>query len=101
MKRAGGSTGIQKAAQLIAAAKQSIGDTTALLEAKQDLNRLLDEFERIVKVLDAIEKDIEILLSGIPMANQLRSIGMGSICIAAILSSTGDLRQYAHGRHPA
>lgn len=98
MKRAAGSTGTQKAAQLIATAKQSIGDTTALLEAKQDLKRLLEEFERIVEVLDTIEKDIEILLSGIPMAKQLRSIGLGFICIAAILSGTGDLRQYAHGR---
>ncbi|MCZ8514320.1 transposase [Paenibacillus filicis] len=79
-------------------AKQSIGDTTALLEAKQDLRRLLEEFERIIEVLDTIEKDIEVLLSGIPMANQLRSIGLGSICIAAILSGTGDLRQYDHGR---
>ncbi|MCZ8516625.1 hypothetical protein O9H85_30425 [Paenibacillus filicis] len=97
MKRAGGSTGMQKAAQLIAAAKQSIGDTTALLEAKQDLKRLLEEFERIIEILGTIEKDIEVLLSGISMANQLHSIGLGSICIAAILSGTGDLRQYAHG----
>jgi hypothetical protein len=37
MKRAGGSTGTQKAAQLISQAKQSIGDKTALHEAKQDL----------------------------------------------------------------
>jgi hypothetical protein len=29
MKRAGGSTGIQKAAELIALAKRSVGDTTA------------------------------------------------------------------------
>lgn len=98
MKRAAGSTGTQKAAQLIATAKQSIGDTTALLEAKQDFKRLLEEFERIVGVLDTIEKDIEKLLNGIPMAKQLRSIGLGFICIAAILSGTGDLRQYAHGR---
>ena len=37
MKRAGGSTGMQKAAELISQAKQSIGETTALDEAKQDL----------------------------------------------------------------
>ena len=38
------------------------------------------------------------LLSEIPIANQLRSIGLGTICMAAILSGAGDLRQYAHGR---
>lgn len=95
MKRAGGSTGTQKAAQLISQAKQSL----ALREAKQDLGRLLEEFERIVEILEKIEKDILALLSEIPMANQLRSIkGLGTIFIAAILSCAGDLRQYAHGR---
>ncbi|RCW38793.1 transposase, partial [Paenibacillus prosopidis] len=98
MKRAGGSTGIQKAAQLIAHAKSSIGETSALDEAKQDLGRLFQEFERIVEILERIEKDIHVLLSEIPMANQLRSIGLGTICIAAILSGAGDLRQYGHGR---
>jgi transposase len=99
MKRAGGSTGTQKAAQLISQAKQSVGDKTALHEAKQDLGRLLEEFERIVKILEKIEKDTVALLKEIPMANQLRSIkGHGTIFIAAILSCAGDLRQYAHGR---
>jgi transposase len=86
MKRAGGSTGMQKAAQLIAQAKHSVGDTIALDEAKQDLGRLIQEYERIVELLDRIEQDIQVLLSEIPMADHLRSIGLGSICIAAILS---------------
>jgi transposase len=58
MKRAGGSTGMQKAAELIAHAKNSIGETTALNEAKQDLQWLLQEFERVVEILERIEKDI-------------------------------------------
>ena len=90
---------MQKAAQLIAQAKSSVGETTALDEAKQDLERLLQEFERIFEILERIEKDIQVLLSEIPMADQLRSIkGLGTICTAAILSGAGDLRQYAHGR---
>ncbi|MCU6790652.1 transposase [Paenibacillus sp. WQ 127069] len=92
-------TGMQKAAELIAQAKRSVGETTALDEAKQDLGRLLQEFERIVEILDRIEQDMQVLLSEIPMADQLRSIkGLGPIFIAAILSCAGDLRQYAHGR---
>ncbi|MGQ7889829.1 hypothetical protein [Paenibacillus sp. WC2504] len=39
MKRAGGSTGIQKAAELLSKVAQSVGETVALYEAKQDLNR--------------------------------------------------------------
>lgn len=99
MRRAGGSTGIHKAAELISKASQSVGDTTALMESKQDLQRLLEEFERIVSILEQIEKDILALLGEIPIANQLRSIkGLGTIYIAAILSGAGDLKQYVHGR---
>lgn len=44
MQRAGGSTGIEKAALLIAHAKCSVGDGTAVAEAKADLNRLIEEW---------------------------------------------------------
>jgi transposase len=99
MQRAGGSTGMEKAAQLIAQAKKSIGDTTAMREAKQDLERLLEEYERIVETLEKIEQEVRALLGEIPMAQQLRSVkGLGPIFIAAILSGAGDLKQYAHGR---
>ncbi|MGO4350027.1 hypothetical protein AB4Z45_31625 [Paenibacillus sp. MCAF9] len=78
---------MQKAAQLISQAKRSVGDTTAAHEAKKELERLLQEFERNSAILDRIEKVIQELLSEIPVANQLRSIkGLGSIFTAAILS---------------
>ncbi|WP_240421343.1 transposase [Paenibacillus periandrae] len=68
-------------------------------EAKQDLGRLISEYERIVDVLEVMQKQILALLSEIPMASQLRSIkGLGPIFVAAILAGAGDLRQYAHGR---
>jgi transposase len=99
MQRAGGSTGMEKAAQLIAQAKKSVGDTTALSEAKQDLERLLEEYERVVEILEKVEQEVWRLLGDIPMAQQLRSVkGLGPIFIAAILSGAGDLKQYAHGR---
>ncbi|QYR19233.1 IS110 family transposase [Paenibacillus sp. sptzw28] len=99
MKRAGGSTGIQKAAELISTARQSVGDTTALREAKHDLQRLLEEYQRIVNILEQIEKELVTLLGEIPLVSQLRSVkGLGTIYIAAILSGAGDLKQYAHGR---
>ncbi|MDQ0901189.1 IS110 family transposase [Paenibacillus sp. V4I7] len=99
MHRAGGSTGTQKAAELISQAKRSVGDLTALAEAKQDLERLIAEYERIVEMLGEMQKQILAILSEIPMASQLRSFkGLGPIFVAAILAGAGDLRQYAHGR---
>jgi len=99
MKRAGGTTGRQKAAELLSKARQSVGESASLREAKQDLKRLLDEFERIADILEQFERELGTVLEGIPQVSQLRSIkGLGTIYIAAILSSAGDLRQYAHGR---
>ncbi|WP_313642107.1 IS110 family transposase [Paenibacillus sp.] len=99
LQRAGGSSGTQKAAELIAYAKRSVGDVTALTEAKQDFVRLITEFERITDMLVDIEKQLRALLEEIPMAAQLRSIkGLGPIFVAAILAGAGDLRQYEHGR---
>ncbi|MBB3114072.1 transposase [Paenibacillus phyllosphaerae] len=77
----------------------SVGDVTALAEAKLDLARLIAEFERITEMLADIEKQLHVLLDEIPMAVQMRSIkGLGPIFVAAILAGAGDLRQYAHGR---
>lgn len=99
MKRPGGKTGIQRASDLIYEAKRSVGDTTALVEAKQDLQRLLEQYESILEMLEKIEKDILSLLGEIPLAKQIQSIkGIGSIFTAAILAGAGDLKQYAHGR---
>ncbi|MEW9672717.1 IS110 family transposase [Ammoniphilus sp. 3BR4] len=99
MKRPGGSSGIQRASNLIHEAKQSVGDTRALVEAKQDLQRLLEQYERILEMLKKIEEDILLLLGEIPMVEQIRSIkGLGPITTAAILASAGDLKQYTHGR---
>lgn len=99
MQRAGGSTGRLKAAELIAVAKRSVGDRTALEEAKQDFERLIKEYERIEEMLEDMEKQIISILSEIPIAAQIRSIkGLGPIFTAAILAGAGDLQQYAHGR---
>ncbi|OCT13543.1 transposase [Paenibacillus pectinilyticus] len=99
MHRAGGSTGTQKAAELISQAKRSVGDVTALAEAKRDLERLIAEYERVAEMLGEMQKQILAILNEIPMASQLRSIkGLGPIFVAAILAGAGDLGQYAHGR---
>jgi transposase len=57
MKRAGGITGRQKAAELLSKARQSVGEPAALREAKQDMQRLLDEFERITDILGVTSRN--------------------------------------------
>lgn len=98
MKRAGGTSGRTKAVQLLLAAKRSIGDTKAKEEARQDLKRLLDAYEDTIRYLDEFERKVAKLLDTLPMTEQLRSIGLGTITIAVLFGCAGDLRLYAHGR---
>lgn len=99
MKRAGGVRGQAAAVRLLDRAARSIGDRRALKEARRDLQRLLDEYERISSMLEEIEEEIQQLLNEIPQAKLLKSIhGLGTIPIAAILGFAGDLRHYRHGR---
>ncbi|MFM1654032.1 hypothetical protein ACI7RC_18310 [Brevibacillus sp. B_LB10_24] len=65
---------------------------------KHDLIRLIEEYERIVYMLEEIQKQILTLLSEIPIASQLRSIkGIGPIFVAAILDGAGDHRHMHMG----
>jgi transposase len=99
MKRPGGASGIQRAAHLISEAQKSIGETSALQEAKRDLKRLIEEYERIVDILNPIEKELLSTLPEIPLVQPIQSIkGLGPIFTAAILAGAGDLRQYVHGQ---
>jgi transposase len=99
MQRAGGTTGLEKAALLITSAARSIGESTAIHESKQDLRRLIDEYCRIVEIQEMIEQEILAILDLMPIAHQLRTIkGLGPIFVAAILSGAGDLSLYSHGR---
>jgi transposase len=99
MKRAGGPSGRAKAAQLLAMAASSIGESGVPEEARKDIQRLLHMYKEASDTLNAIQKDMEALLQKIPMAKPLQSIrGLGNTTIAAILGFAGDLSYYAHGR---
>jgi transposase len=99
MKRPGGPSGIQRASHLISEAQKSVGETSALQEAKNDVTRLIAEFDRVVEILKQIDQDILALLPEIPLAKQIQSIkGLGPTFTAAILAGAGDLKQYAHGQ---
>jgi len=97
MKRAGGMSGKMKAAELLNAAKRSVGDKRVPEEARRDLKRLLDAYEQTNQALAMMQQEIEELLDLIPIVKQLRSIpGLGTITIAAILGFAGDPRHYVH-----
>jgi transposase len=99
MRRAGGLTGRAKAEELHRAASSSIGYTRSLEEARRDIARLIEAYERIEEQLAEMQREVEALLEDIPMAHQLQSIkGFGTVPIAAVLACAGDLRLYAHGR---
>lgn len=100
MKRAGGPTGLDKANQLITKARFSIGMTSGIEEAKRELDRLLNEYERLTSILEQFEQELLDLLKEIPDVFQLfQSIkGLSPLMIAAILAGTGDLSKYMHGQ---
>lgn len=100
MQRAGGKSGLQKAADLLHAAKHSVGETTTPEEARREIRHLLDEYERLSSCLEEIDQYVAELLSEIPdTVEQLSSIkGLSPFFIAVILANTGDLRNYMHGR---
>ena len=98
MKRAGGMSGKAKAVELRRIAASSIGKASSADEARRDIQRLLETYAMIQDTLAALQSELETLLDKIPQAQQLKSIGLGTITMASLLAYAGDLRHYAHGR---
>ncbi|MDQ0196895.1 IS110 family transposase [Paenibacillus wynnii] len=99
MKRVGGSRALQKAAELLAAARRSVGRTTCQEEERRQLANLVADYLRLEQRIEEMQKELIKLLEEIPeLTQRLRSIqGLGTICIAALLAGTGNLETYTHG----
>jgi transposase len=97
MPRPGGVRGMSKATQLLELARRSVGDRSALEEDKWELQHLLDEYQRVQRIIDEADERIQSLLSEIPCADLIRSVGVTAPATAAILAFGGDLRKLAHG----
>jgi transposase len=97
MSRAGGARGHRKATELLHAASRSVGDVAGLEEDKWELQHLLDTYEQTRKTIDEADERIRNLLSQIPCAELLRSVGISVPACAAILAFGGDLRNLEHG----
>lgn len=90
--------GLQRAAQLIALAKRSVGATQALHAYKLHLSQLLEEYDLAQRQLEQIENELQLVLKRIPYAKKMLAIqGVNAISLAGILGEAGDLSGYAHG----
>jgi transposase len=97
MARPGGMRGKNKAMELQSLARHSVGDTTALEEDKWELRHLIEEYERIRRIIDEADKMIEKILPEIPCSDLVLSVGASVPATAAILAFGGDLRNLSHG----
>jgi transposase len=97
MTRPGGVRGRNKAIELQALARHSVGDSTALEEDKWELRHLIEEYERICQIIDEADEMIQKILPEIPCSDLVRSVGASVPATAAILAFGGDLRKLSHG----
>lgn len=99
MQRAGGSRGRASAAQLIHAARRSVGLKEGSQEMKRQIERLLARFELIRAQIEEVDLEIAAALKQVPCAARkpMEEMGFSSFYIAVILASAGDLSRYRHG----
>jgi transposase len=97
MQRPGGAKGLAKATELLKAARHSVGNTVALEEAKWELERLLEDYERLEEARNEVEDKLRALLPEVPIANVLDTIGLPPVLCASILAFAGDLSKLDHG----
>ncbi|WP_409342688.1 IS110 family transposase [Paenibacillus sp. MBLB4367] len=100
MKRAGGKTGLETAARLLAVARSSVGSKVGCEEARKEIARLVEDYERLTERLKEMEHELDILLAQVPdVVNLLRTIkGLSTLFIAALLAGCGEISKYAHGQ---
>ncbi|KRF43890.1 IS110 family transposase [Paenibacillus sp. Soil787] len=100
MQRAGGRLGLCKAVELMHLAHTTVGARETAEQARREIIRLLDEYERLTKRLEEMGQELSVLLQEIPQTMNLLSTikGLSPLYIAVILANAGDLKRYAHGR---
>lgn len=88
-----------RANDIWAVAKQSVGLTSCGSFAQYDLRFLLEQYEFFKGQMDAIMAHIQNLLQSLPEAAAMLSIpGVGEITVAGFLAEVGDLKNYTHWR---
>lgn len=98
MQRPGGSRGQGKARGLLQYAKGSVSKDISWVDVgRHEIAYLLDEFDRIRTILDKYQTLAEQMLSDLPGAEILQSVGLSPTLAAAVLAFSGDLRNFEHG----
>lgn len=91
--------GLKRATQLISAASESIGLTTGLEMARQELRILLGQYALLQEQLSSCMELIERLVRQVSGALQMMTIpGVGLVTVAGFLAEVGDLSGYSHPR---
>lgn len=91
--------GPKRAAQLLEAARNSIGLTQGLAAAKIELRTLLEQYEMFAKQLECIMTEVERMLAQIPGTKEMLTIpGVAIVTLAGFLAEVGDLGGYDHGQ---
>lgn len=90
--------GLQRAKQLVALGKRSVGATQALQAYNLHLGQLLEEYDLAQRQLKQIEQELHNILERIPYAQKLFAIcGVNATSLAGVLGEAGDLCGYVHG----
>lgn len=91
--------GMKRALQLVEVARHSIGITTGIVMARQELLILLSQYTLIQQQLVQLMCDIEQLMQSIPGASSMLTLpGVGLVTVAGFLAEVGDLANYDHPR---
>lgn len=100
MTRAGGSRGLETAARLLAAARASVGATDIAPELRRQIQRQLQQRERLLEDRAEVMNEIVAMLQQLPEADRAPfcELGLSPWLTAAILANTGPLTHYTHGQ---
>lgn len=91
--------GRKKAAQLVEAARESIGVDYGEYAACFKIQQLMEELELFMKQLEAVEKEMEKALKKTELSEYLLSIdGMGVVSLATCLGELGDPLRFEDAR---
>lgn len=91
--------GIKRVKALKQAAENSIGLTTGLRMARQEIRYLIDQYKALEERLIALEAQLEELVLHVPGANQMTEIkGVSVLTVAGFFAEVGDLRQFKNPR---
>jgi len=91
--------GRKRAAKLIEAAHNTIATKEGLVSAKNDLDILLEDYERKMQQLERTMAIVESLAMQIPGFDKLLEIkGIGLVTAAGFVAEVGDVKRFSHSK---